>query len=110
MEVFIDQDCSMKVTMFYKVSSENFNCIFVFKMLRHDPPVHHRPEPQETPQELQLNGGWYLQMLLIFRKIESDNLQEGPAEPPWKKMMDYTQAPQVNLLQLRLVSLEKLTN
>ena len=57
MEVFIDQDCSMKVTMFYKVSSENFNCIFVFKMLRRDPPVHHRPEPQETPQELQLNGG-----------------------------------------------------
>ena len=48
--------------------------------------------------------------MLIFRQYKSDNSQEGPAEPPWKKIMDYTQAPQVNLLQLRLVSLEKLTN
>ena len=38
-----------------------------------------------------------LQMLLIFRQNESDNLQEGPAEPPWKKMMDYTPAPQLIL-------------
>ena len=61
----------------------------------------HRSEGDINVQTLQM---------LIFRQYKSDNSQEGPAEPPWKKIMDYTQAPQVNLLQLRLVSLEKLTN
>ena len=53
-------------------------------------------------QELFYEGDTNVQTLqmLIFRQNKSDNLQEGPAEPPWKKMMDYTQAPQVNLLQL----------